>query len=247
MGPKRAFVLDLDATMVGDVRPVLQRYQLLSALKGMGLRTPCPSRSVEDALRFTPLLRPGLVEFLRRRSREGASLYVFTAADRTWAQEVVRAIQRISGVQFSKPLFARDDCLVRATDGSVRKSLATVAARALLRGPAASRCALHNTTVIDNSDVWEDLGGAKFVHCPSYEYRATVDPLAGVPAATLEDPRARTLLARLCEAGVCYNPLKYGDPAKSACHVHRWLARDADVSVRNNRPHLRDQFFDSMD
>lgn len=243
---RRAVVLDLDQTMVGDVTPVLRRYRLLRALRELGLRAPAPDSAIDDAIAGTPLLRPGLAGFLRRQAAEGSAVHVFTAADRAWAQAVVRAIQRQTGVAFARPLFARDDCVVRAADGTLRKSLATVAARALLRGPKASRCALAHTTVIDNLPVWDDIGGARFVQCPSYDYRPMVDPVEGIPAATLRDPRARALMARMCASGDCYDPSKYDDPAKSACHKHRWLAREANASVRQNKPHLRDAFFEGL-
>ena len=241
--PRQAVVLDLDHTMVGDVVPVLRRYRLLTALRDMGLRAPPPDSALDDAIANTPLLRPGLVDYLRRRDADGSAVHVFTASERTWAQAVVRAIQRSAGITFARPLFARDDCIVREPDGSLRKSLATVAARALLRGPKAQRCALANTTVIDNTAVWDDLGQARFVLAPTYEYRPVVDPLEGVPVATLRDPRARAMVTRLCSEGTCYDTVRYDDPSKSACHKHRWLARDADAAVKQNKPHLQDAFF----
>ena len=238
MGKPGAIVLDLDHTMVGDVTPLLRRYTVLDAVRRWGLSGPCPDAALVATLSTTPLLRPGLADFLRRSTEAGKKLYVFTASERGWATALVRALQRATGARFAKPLFARDDC--HASAGLVAKSLTRVGARRLGASPL----------VIDNSAVWEDLGehGARFVQCPTYRYAPFVDALEGLPPATLRDARVSSLVAQLASQGECYDPHRYRDAVKSACARHRFLAADALKTLRQNQAQVqaRDAFFPGL-
>jgi len=234
-------VLDLDHTMVGDVTPLLQRYAILRAVRKWGLPSPCPEAALVDVLSTTPLLRPGVADFLRRSAASGKKLYVFTAAEREWATALVRALQRVIGVKFARPLFARDHCHVREDgSGMLGKRLARVGARRLGAAPV----------VIDNSAVWDDLPahGARFVQCPSYRYVPFVDVLQDIPPATLRDPRMSALVADLVARGEAYDPLRYRDAVKAACARHRFLAAAALRTLRQNeaRASTRDAFFHTL-
>ena len=241
-----ALVLDLDHTLVGDVTPLLRRYALLRAIRGWGLACPCPAAALSECLSATPLLRPGVADFLRRAASAGSKLFVFTASEREWATALVRAIGRAAGVRFARPLFARDSCHVRP-DGTIGKSLSVLGPRRA--SPSTRGSSLGGgaggakVVVIDNATVWSDLGDAHFLHCPTYRYAPPVDVLEGIPTATLRDPRVADVVARMARAGQCYNPVAYADAAKAACHRHRFLARSALQRVHQNAPHLDDDFF----
>lgn len=231
-------VLDLDHTMVGDVTPLLHRYAVLRAVRKLGLPGPCPDAALVDVLSTTPLLRPGLTEFLRRSVASGKKLYVFTASERAWATALVRAIQRVTGVRFARPLFARDNCHVRGDgSGMLGKSLTRLGPRRLVGA--------HPPVVIDNAAVWEDVAslGARFVMCPTYRYAPFVDVLEGIPASTLRDPRLSALVSDLVASGGCYDPTRYRDAVKSACARHRFLAAAALRTLRQNEGTVKDAFF----
>lgn len=242
----KKLVLDLDHTLVGDVTPLLRRYALLRTIRGWGLACPCPDAALLECLTTTPLLRPGVADFLRGAGTAGAKLFVFTASERAWATALVRAIGRATGVRFSRPLFARDSCHVRP-DGTLGKSLSRIGTRRA-RPPAhtggrGGRDDAPEVTVIDNASVWADLGNARFVQCPTYRYAPPVDALEGIPLATLRDPRVADVVARMATLGQCYDPHAYADAAKAACHRHRFLARSALARVNQNAPHMDDNFF----
>ena len=249
-----AFVLDLDHTLVGDVTPLLRRYAFLRALRRWGLPGPCPDGALAACLANTPLLRPGVLDFMRRASVAGARLFVFTASERAWANALVRAIQKATGVKFAHPICARDSCHVRA-DGSIGKSIQALGKRRLsgATGRKGGGGGDGKIVVIDNSDVWDTANGAngaeteddsvRFVRCPTYRYAPAIDVLEGVPAKTLRDARVADLVKRMASAKQCYDPNAYADPAKAACHRHRFLARNALLAVHQNEPHLKDAFF----
>ena len=247
-------VLDLDHTLVGDVTPLLRRYAFLRALKRWNIPGPCPNAALVACLNNTPLLRPGVADFLKRAASAGARLFVFTAAERTWATALVRAIQTATGVKFANPICARDNCHVNA-DGTVSKSLRALGKRRLGAKRSAPGAQTPQTPqsggggdilVIDNSDVWDhldDTPNARFIQCPTYRYAPVIDVLDGVPASTLRDQRVTDLVRRMANSRQCYDPTAYADPAKAACHRHRFLARQALAAVNQNGPHLRDAFF----
>ena len=246
----QSVVLDLDHTLVCDVTPLLRRYAFLRALRRWGLPGPCPDGALTTCLENTPLIRPGVFDFLRRATTAGSRLFVFTASERAWATALVRAIQKASGIKFAHPICARDSCHIRA-DGTLAKSLHAVGHRRLKKSKQAGGGG-GNIIVIDDSDVWDeeeatrDGHNAQFVRCPAYRYTPVVDVLEGVPAETLRDPRVIDLVKRMANAGQCYDPSAYTDPAKAACHRHRFMARKALVAVRQNEPHLKDAFFYSV-
>lgn len=117
------FLLDLDATVFGDVASVLTAWELRDlAVRVAPTATMTGARPLDFGPAFrTGLLRPGFADFydgIKRLLPHTAEFFVYTAGSDEWATIVVAQLERHlgRGRLFRRPLLTCDThCILRST------------------------------------------------------------------------------------------------------------------------------------
>lgn len=243
------FVLDLDGTIIGDVRFQVAKHTLTQGFKKRGI-TVGGGRKYPDA--FHPdqkLIRPGFANFIKAMiaTYPWVEFYIYTASEKGWALTEVPWIEKSCGIKFARPIFTRDDCVVTAS-GEYKKSLTKIMPR-IWRNitkkskltPAERAYVFHNNTVIiDNTAVYID-NQERLLQCPDYNYAVFEDLIEGLPVPHLNHP----IIASLMNAGlVCpTNALDRNDPVRALGKKYKWLADKCDAVSESNKTYVDDQFW----
>lgn len=250
MAPPYVFVLDWDGTIAGRVDYQVQRYLLEQALKTQGFK-PVKQHKIPPA--FFPgakLIRPGLSSFMTAMNRHLGDVvwFVYTASDKKWAQQEVKWVEETHGVKFQRPIFTRQDCVIR--DGVVRKSITRILPQ-ILRALSKRGVTVHDKkqlcqerlVVIDNNAVFIDHVDRLLV-CPSYEYAVFENLLHGVPQEARNNPIvAQTMLSLMNQGFLCPSPSSNDDGMRALAKQYSWLAMKCRLVTKANKAHEHDRFW----
>jgi hypothetical protein len=191
MTPPLIFLLDLDGTMQGDVRPQLQEYDLIRYINRMivhGKKLRYRLKNLYNDM-DKGLLRPGLKDALLhiKKAHPHVEFFVYTASTSDWAHFVISKIERHCFGQtfFHRPLFTRNHCDM--SDGT--KSIARVfpMVKQALDKKYPGKIYKENVFLIDNNPVLKPHEMQHLILCPSYDYVHVVDPLREVPKNVIND------------------------------------------------------------
>jgi hypothetical protein len=261
------FVLDWDGTIAGRVDYQSQRFSLLQVLRKFGFSAP--KSTIPQA--FQPghgLIRPFLVDFMRtlQRITDGnCYFFIYTASERRWATQEISWVERTHGINFARPIFARDNCIVDSS-GSYRKSLKKIWPRILrvvtknvaLTNREREYMLQRRTMLIDNNAVYVDYTD-KLLLCPDYSYMVFENLMDTLPAAAFEHPVVRQHLMSLASDGfLC--PSTYnmhaaragggGGGSQSNTPImntmfseYRWLATKCKSVMDANAVYEKDEFW----
>ena len=105
-------VLDMDGTIIGDIRPQLQLVELHKSLKSQDKRVNVLNvKDFQSRLR-SGIVRPHLSKFIKKLKEYNNNIefFIYTASEKKWAHFLVPHIEKAVGVKFNRPIFTRDDC-----------------------------------------------------------------------------------------------------------------------------------------
>lgn len=200
--------LDLDGTLVGDVKYVLCMWEFANKL-GRGRSMNAVKADIAKILKLG-LLRPNLTEFVTQASPR-CQFFIYTASERKWAECLVSCIEKVINFKFHRPLFCRENCLIELGEkGSIKKSLNHVMPRAL---KTLSNKNIHNIcrlpVIIDNAKVIVSGEMRSWIPVPTYRHIQIVDVLRHVDVSVLYE----------CESKV-HKILKHYEIVSSRQHPH---------------------------
>lgn len=185
------FLLDLDGTMQGDIRPQLQEYELIRRInrnilhgKKLRYRVKTLYQDMDKGL-----LRAGLKEALTaiKRTHPHVEFFVYTASTSDWAHFIISKIEMhcFGGVFFNRPLFTRSHCDI--AEGSKNMALVFPMVESALSPKYPGRVKPENVFLIDNNLVLRRAEQRQLILCPSYDYTHVIDPVRHVPKNVLQD------------------------------------------------------------
>ena len=175
--PPLILLLDMDGTLIGDTTLQVCRNEI-----GRLIKRKC--RTLDDEL-SSGILRPHFESFVKtiKTRYQNIEIYIYTAADRQWANVMINCIECCLGMKFNRPLFCREHCIIE--NGTVIKSTSRILPIIYkkLKGKYNLKVqdALYKQVVlIDNSYVIISNERHKFIKCPSYEYFSPCDVISGL-------------------------------------------------------------------
>lgn len=259
------FVLDWDGTVVGKVDFQSNIFTLHQTLKQLGIKIPAsakPLASAADA--FGPshkLVRPYFADFIKAVSAFYPQVYffIYTASTKTWAHQEIAWVEKIYGIEFMRPIFTRDDCLVDRA-GNYKKSLAKVFPRICRAVQAAGYTAPFSTEtrkmilekrtmIIDNRAVYVD-GVDKLLLCPDYDYAVFDNLLDYIPESIRHQAPVQQLILSWVNQGLmCPAPQVQGgapgagDSVRAMVKMYSWLAAKCKSLVEINKAYENDDFW----
>lgn len=173
------FIIDIDGTLIGDIRPQIMLYEIHQAIKKVDKKVNIMNMNdFKYKLKDGGIVRPYFAKFVRnvREAIPNAEFFVYTASENNWAKFLVPQIEKATGIKFNRPIFTRSDC-VYDKSSDLRKSLCNITPcllRALRKryGQIRKEDLTNRLLVIDNTRGVFDEHDRKFVvHCPTYDYK----------------------------------------------------------------------------
>lgn len=247
------FVLDWDGTIAGKVDFQSYAFNIRSTLKEHGFKPASVQSPYPKA--FAPsskLIRPGFTAFIRAMNEYfhgNVYFFVYTASEKSWAQQEITWFEKAHGVKLQRPIFARDDCILDAS-GSYKKSIARIfprICRVIAKDKPLSKqeknaILTNNLIIIDNNAVYIDHTDRLLI-CPTYNYMVFEHLYDIIPATARQHPEVRQLMLSLINAGaMCPFPTS-DDEMQLIYSKHAWIAATCKSIVEVNKQHIQDDFW----
>lgn len=253
------FVLDWDGTIAGRVDYQSQAFVLSRLMKRHGIRSAAHANAVPHA--FTPdskLIRPHFGEFIKTLKRfygaeGGIHFFIYTASEKVWANQEIAWVERAYGIEFARPIFTRDDCIVDE-GGNYMKSINKIwprICRAVLRDysvGARDEILQNRFMIVDNRQVYLD-NVDKLLLCPDYDYTVFENLLEMIPAIERKKPAAQRIILSLVNGGLTCPVLAASsapDPMKTLAQTYAWLAVKCKALSEENRVYENDDFWEYL-
>lgn len=164
-------LLDIDGTLIGDITPQVALFDIVNRLKGSA-RIPYLGKDVQSRLKGG-VVRPFVQEFVKDLQEYGVEFFVYTAAEKKWAEYIIKQLEAAYGIKFNRPIFTRNNC--HMVNGDYRKSFREVRP-AILRclrkkHPHITADSLQNMMIaIDNNTVYGGPDSRSLILCNTYNY-----------------------------------------------------------------------------
>lgn len=239
-------VIDLDNTIVGNVIYQMLAHNLCEAVKDVGSKCSGGglSRISEAYKQKNRLIRPHFCDFIRtaREYFPNIMIFVYTASEKSWATKEIQWIERNCNIQFNRPIFTRDDCVV--SDSRFTKSIKNISSK--LKKATKNRVDYNNILIIDNNKVFTDFEN-NFIKCPDYDYILIEDLWRFIPKKMLTNERMQSIITRYIEQGFM-NPfpthiLDMIGRFESKNKYYKWFEIALNNIIQNNKKFQKDIFW----
>ena len=164
-------ILDLDGTIIGDIRQQITTYDIHNQIKTTGAKLKYNFGDYKTKLNGG-IIRPFFGEFIRRLKKDipHIEFFVYTASEQKWAMHIINNIEKVCAIKFNRPLLTRKDCLFKGNN--ILKSVAKVKPqilRALKRKYGVvdlkDRC-----LIVDNARVFVEQDQPYNILCKTYNF-----------------------------------------------------------------------------
>ena len=185
------FILDMDATLVGDVKYILAYHELMKFVKD-----GCKHKRLEgvecklNTNIWNPdnipsgFMRPQLKESLLRIKEifPTAEFFVFSLGIKSYVHNCMKFIEKQTGIKFNRPFFTREDSSFTAEYRYLKdihgyeKIIYDVLARKYPKCKDETyqrKVSNERTIIIDDSEVWGNDN--RWIQCKRYSYCSQVE------------------------------------------------------------------------
>jgi len=235
-----AFVLDLDATIVGDVSYQTILYNIECAIKRNNIKCKADKMLLESYKPTSRLMRPFFRYFIMgmKKCFPNALFYVYTASEKQWAHKEISLIEKTHGFKFARPLFTRDDCILDSY-GQYRKSIKKVM-------PKMKK--FTELLIIDNNKTFIDYN-QNFLQCPNYDYILYMNVWNKMKKEYLKIMEINSIINNLINTNKickhCESDIKPTD-GKQLEQMHKWLYKKHKKLNSINKKYLNDVFWKTL-
>lgn len=117
-------LLDVDGTIVGNVEHQVAMYDIISTMKKKKVKIPYVQRDMHEALQFNGLARPSFRCFIDDLESNNIEVFIYTAAEKTWAEHIVKNLEAAFNIKINRPIFNRSHCVT--INNQIMKSIQKV-------------------------------------------------------------------------------------------------------------------------
>jgi hypothetical protein len=168
------FVIDIDGTIIGDIRPQVMLYEMNMAIKKIDKKI-----NVFNAKEFQNKLRDGIIrpffgKFIKKIKENYSPIeyFIYTASDKQWATFLVPHIEKSLGIKINRPIFTRQHCNI--VNNVVQKSMNRITPdilKTLKKKYGNIKNIDDRVMIIDNIKVYEHNDVNKMIICPTYDFK----------------------------------------------------------------------------
>jgi hypothetical protein len=186
-------VLDMDGTIVGNMTPQICHWEIAKHLTLFEMIPNLAEAQVTDDLTHN-LCRPGFIDFVYyATSVLHAELFIYTAADPTWANFVIQCIETLVNLtwyngsnenfMFNRPLFARGSYTTYAQRKRISLICEPIIDALKQKGIQTDDCTLLDNIVVvdDNPSLYADEDCKRIIACNPYMFVKPIDVLDVFP------------------------------------------------------------------
>jgi hypothetical protein len=164
-------MLDLDGTIIGDIRPQITTYDISNQIKSHGAKLKYTFSDYKMKLNGG-IIRPSFSEFINRLKKDVPFIefFIYTASEKKWASHIISHIEKACSIKINRPLFTRKDCIVKGDN--LLKSLAKVKPQVLrvLKKKYGIMDLTNKILIIDNSPVFIEQDTPYHILCKTYNF-----------------------------------------------------------------------------
>jgi len=161
---KYVFIIDLDATIIGNCKYQLELYKQYILLKNKGIKTNIDKLLHNYYIEKTKLCRPYFVYFInkmRELYKNNVYFYVYTASSHEWANFEIKIIEKANNIKFNRPIFTKNNCKLDTKEQQYVKIITPILDKIKPKNP--------EIIIIDDSDVYKDFKESHIL-CRPYKY-----------------------------------------------------------------------------
>lgn len=174
-------ILDIDGTVIGDITPQVVLYEIVNALRKHKEKISFDVNTIITKLK-NGVIRPHFDAFINELQQYGVEFFVYTASEKSWAEYIVKLMEKTYDIKINRPLFTRNNCVFSGKD--YIKSIKTI--RPLMLRTLRKKykglqlCNFKdNILIIDNRHVYSSKNDARLILlCPTYSYKIPENILA---------------------------------------------------------------------
>lgn len=241
-------VLDVDGTIIGDIRPQLQLVDLHNSLKKHDKKAGVFNVREFQARLRQGIVRPYFTKFIKKmkESVPNVEFFIYTASEKKWAHFLIPHIEKAVGIKFNRPIFTRSNCVI--VNNECKKTTASIMPGVLKSlkskyGILSKKDLEDRILIIDNTQEVFDQHNKQFLlHCPTYDFKYPENIPTYVSSSMFDTHHpiiTNCLNMRINPQQQC----SYLD-FQHAFYSHYVSVLNA-VSV-HNRNHTRDRFFGNL-
>lgn len=198
--PLRVMMLDMDGTLIGNIKPQVCEYEVLYGFqknKLKAMRADVTSRLKQGIIR--PYLT-WLCSLVHNGELSNIELFVYTASEAKWAAFLIPCIEEALGFKFSRPFFTRNHC-IQSGNGDFKKSLDMVTPILFRKLKSkyrlsSSKQIADNIVLIDNNPsvlLHPSKESPRLVTCSTYNYAYFYDVLTRLDLSVLHQKYPRII------------------------------------------------------
>lgn len=168
------FIIDIDGTMIGDIRPQVMLYEMNMALKKIDKKINIfNAKDFQNKLK-DGIIRPFLGKFIKKLKEQYSHIeyFIYTASDKQWATFLVPHIEKTLEIKINRPIFTRQHCNI--INNVIQKSLEKITPdilKSLRKKYGVIRSIDDRVMIIDNIKVYEQNDISKMIVCPTYDFK----------------------------------------------------------------------------
>ena len=251
------FILDIDGTIVGNVKYQVARYSLVEDIRKSSGKRLTEKRDVP--ISYHPesmLIRPGFQEFLKKvkGAYPQAEFFIYTASEDKWAEKEIAMMEKSLGFKFRRPLFTRKDCvdnggykksvkqILPAIWKSLSKEYSAIAGKSAASESARKMVVDTRLVVIDNMPVFVDCKD-RVIMCPTYDYIYAEDITDGIPSDAVTKHGKEAIKYCRRDGVVVPCGVETRDPMISMRNKLRMMQKAFETACEHNREHIHDRFW----
>ena len=117
------FIIDIDGTMIGDIKPQVMMYEMNIALKRVDKKINVFNvKEFQNKLR-SGIIRPYFSKFIKKikENYDNVEFFIYTASEKQWATFLIPHIEKTLNIKINRPIFTRQHCTI--VNNSVQKSI----------------------------------------------------------------------------------------------------------------------------
>tara|TARA_B000000475_G_scaffold271817_1_gene270658 strand:- start:930 stop:1742 length:813 start_codon:yes stop_codon:yes gene_type:complete len=162
------FILDLDGTIIGNCSYQSDLYNLINLHKRCNIKCNNANNLISSYKSNSKLIRPYFLYFYNKikKNYPNSLIYIYTASEDTWAKKEIEIIEKSLNIKFSRPIFARSDCILN-TNGEYKKNVSKVLDK-IKKKIKNINTIRDNLIIIDNNNTFIDYNN-NFLQCKTYE------------------------------------------------------------------------------
>ena len=161
---KYVFIIDLDATIIGNCKYQLELYKQYMLLKSKGIKININKLFHNFYVEKAKLCRPYFSYFItkmRELYKNNVYFYVYTASSHEWANFEIKIIEKANNIKFNRPIFTKNDCKLDSKEQCYVKIVTPILDKIKPKDP--------EIIIIDDCEVYKDFKESHIL-CRPYKY-----------------------------------------------------------------------------